>query len=539
MPVSIDLYQLVKTLTKSEKGYLKKYLYKSGEKENIHLEFYDRILKLLSKKKVDMLEMDQQLRDEFEGKTKQHFSALKNYTFNRIVDTLNEYHFKSDSFYQAFNDVFKVRLFRKKGMFKAANDLSQNNLNKSIDLENYSLSTFFSKELIINAKAERKFGLDSPILKVLENFDELRLQQNKLLDLQHIYHKVFNYLVTVGEFLRDEESREYLKGIMEAPILHEDGKDDTFRVNKQRGGIWNLYLMAMGEDEKWLINQAEQVDMYVNNPKWIKKEPWYYLISINNTLQAALNNNNLEVYNKYKDEFFNYKPSLGTRTVHFWEMQFYMRLLEGLTLGNFSNLREMEKEFERALKDFDGQLSEVKIVSNSASMATHFFYIGDFKRAAKWTNWLRTQGKKSVRQEMQAVGRIIELISNWELGNDYLLPYMWRSVYRFLMKSDKKYAFESEILNTVKIARTFTGKKELNEHLKSRLPYLKKLAEDPFENRFLDYFDYQSWVKGKIEDKNIFEIKYGKKTTSSYLKSVTFPRVLNSKPGSAPAELLR
>jgi tetratricopeptide (TPR) repeat protein len=131
-------------------------------------------------------------------------------------------------------------------------------------------------------------------------------------------------------------------------------------------------------------------------------------------------------------------------------------------------------------------------------IATIYFGAGEFKDALHWINNVLNDNEQSLRQDIYAFSRLLNLIVHYELGNHDLLEYIIKSTVRFLNKKEKDYKVESVIVKHLRklVKITLDGdRKEAYVTMKSDL---EVLFENPVERVLLDYFDILSWLEGKI-----------------------------------------
>ena len=86
------------------------------------------------------------------------------------------------------------------------------------------------------------------------------------------------------------------------------------------------------------------------------------------------------------------------------------------------------------------------------------------------------------------------------MGQNDLIPYLVRSIYRKIYALNADHQFEKTILLFLKTTPPVNNKKGLLFKLKQLLSDLEKLKDDPYEKIMFSYFDYSSWIKSKIEN---------------------------------------
>ena len=123
----------------------------------------------------------------------------------------------------------------------------------------------------------------------------------------------------------------------------------------------------------------------------------------------------------------------------------------------------------------------------------------------------------NLREDIQGFARILSLIAHFELGNDILVSYQLKSVYRFLLKMKELNATHTEILNFVRRTPRMLPSDVHNEFIALRKRLLK-VQKSRFENRSSLYLDIISWLESKIESRPVQDIiaeKYRKRLAYS------------------------
>ena len=103
----------------------------------------------------------------------------------------------------------------------------------------------------------------------------------------------------------------------------------------------------------------------------------------------------------------------------------------------------------------------------------------------------------------------MNLIAHFELGNEQLVEYQIKSVYRFLLQMEDLHAVQKEIFRFLR--RTPGMRKNvLMDEFRNLHAKLSKLQEDPFERRPFLYLDILSWLESKLENRTVADIIHEK-----------------------------
>ncbi len=186
----------------------------------------------------------------------------------------------------------------------------------------------------------------------------------------------------------------------------------------------------------------------------------------------------------------------------------YGRIEEGL---------EVAQKTEKALKDYDQYLSDGMRIAFYYLLAYMYFVADKKEKALDWLNHLYNLSGIDSRKEIQAYGRIMQLILHYELGNTLLVSNLVKSTYRYIYNLDKLYDFERTLLIFIRkefpgIGRLISEEQAFSE-LNRRLR--KVIANNPMEKRALNFFDLTAWLESKLENKTFAEVMQQKELTVS------------------------
>ena len=100
----------------------------------------------------------------------------------------------------------------------------------------------------------------------------------------------------------------------------------------------------------------------------------------------------------------------------------------------------------------------------------------------------------------------MNLIAHFELGNDDLVEYQIKSVYRFIGKLNDLNAVQQEIFKFLQKSRRMHTPKEITNEfrkLKDKLLVLRKMQ---YEKRPFLYLDIISWLESKLDNRKLQEV---------------------------------
>ncbi|NOS85479.1 MAG: hypothetical protein HOP31_10100 [Ignavibacteria bacterium] len=499
MKVSDDLFQLIKSMSKSEKGYFKKFASKHtiGEK-NIYVKLFDAI---------DMLdEYDELLiKKKFKGeKFADKLYSTKNYLFNLILKALSSYHAEKYVVSKLNMMMIELNVLFEKGLFKQFKTL----MNKAIAMASENdkpiyLALLYNKALTSLATDyyanNEELDYDSLKSDTLENLQKIALNEQ-----YHIlYNDMFMFTKETGN-IRNEKDLEKLNGIFNNPLLQNTELATTFDSKFKCFTVLGHYYRIVNDKQNWLKYRKELVLLMESDKKYIKENPRSYVLALNNYLHACVitdNNPEFGIYMKklkiFAKQFENKKEFLDIQSRIFLltsdlDLNYSIRSLKTESFKNIISV------IESGFKQFRNSISENRKLLIYNRIAYACFLVKDYDKSIEYLNRILNASNPKIEPEQHIFARIRSLIVHFEAGNYDLLEYTVKSTKRFLERSNRIFKFEKLILDFITKAMNFSDDEqrlELYEELKYSI---EKISNDKFEKNILEQFDFVSWIESKL-----------------------------------------
>jgi hypothetical protein len=130
----------------------------------------------------------------------------------------------------------------------------------------------------------------------------------------------------------------------------------------------------------------------------------------------------------------------------------------------------------------------------------------EYKQALRWLVKANIAEHYNIRQDLECIGRIMEIVLHYELGKFDVMEYRIKSTYRFLASKQKMYQLERIILTSIRKLINVHSKEESLRFFRQLKKSLEPVVKDPLEEKFLVYFDIMSWLESKIENKRFLDV---------------------------------
>ena len=165
-----------------------------------------------------------------------------------------------------------------------------------------------------------------------------------------------------------------------------------------------------------------------------------------------------------------------------------------------SFVRDLENTIEQMKYPWDPS----RILVFNYKIACIYFGNGDLDRTITFLNKVENTYQARLKVDIQCFSRVLNLIAHYDLGNDILVSYKIKSVFRFLLKMGELEKVQMEIFRFVR--RTPKMKKDsIIEEFRNLREKLADIENERFEKRPFLYLDIISWLDSKINKVSMVE----------------------------------
>jgi tetratricopeptide (TPR) repeat protein len=495
MKPSSELFDLIKTLTKSEKRFFKLHSsLQSGDKN------YVRLFDIIEKMEVYDEEL---IKKTFRGeKFIKHLPSEKNHLYKIILKSLRSYYSETSIASSIKQEIKNIEILYNKGLFQECLKFLERAKKIAVQYEKFYFLfelIAWEKTLLEESFENGRFGdLDSLIQEEQDVLDKL---QN--LTAYHVLYSKINYVFRSGGYSRSEENTQIINEIAEHPLIK--GKNTALShraatICYYTQGFCNL---AMGNAavalEKYIkVKQIldEQTDLRTDLAK-------RYIRTLSQIVQCQLE---LHFLQEAEDNFrqleqlialpgFDTPDALSRINIE----RVLCQLKKYLFTAKFSEgAHGMTKDMEAMVQNEEGLHKEV-VLRLYYYMAYLHFGAGQFNKALHWINRVINDNENDLRQDLYGYARLFNIVLHYELGNSDLLEYTIKSTARYLQRRMRDYEIEKLILDQFKKLirlRNTTAKKEQLLEFQYKL---NLLAGGDECNALFRYFDFSAWIESQLE----------------------------------------
>jgi len=495
MKPSTELFELIKSLTKSEKRFFKlSSSLQTGEKN--YLKIFDAIEK-------QTVYDEHALKDQFKNETfVNHFPSEKNHLYKLILKSLRNYH--SDN---SINSILKqeiknVEILYKKALFKECNKFLVRAKKQAIENEKfYFLFELISWEKLLLEEAfeDGQFNKDLDVL-IQEEHDVIAKLQN--LAEYHVLYSKINYVFRSEGFSRSAEDIQIVNEIESHPLIK--GKNTALSKRAATICYYTQGFCSMANSRTDVaLEKFERVRTILDERPKLKADlAKRYLKALSRIISCHIDN---QMYLKAAEEIAQLKDisdKKGFKNIDIKINIFRVCTLSELQLltrqGKFNDAIEIVQSAVGKLETLEGRLRKEQLLELYFNIAYSYFGIGEHNKALFWINKVLNDNENTLRKDLFSYARLFNLVIHYELQNYDLLEYITKSTQRYLARRQRDYDLEKMVIEHLRKLIRNSKSKDISTKYEDFKADLDKIILQPENSIVLKYFDFNSWIESKI-----------------------------------------
>ncbi|MEM1328450.1 MAG: hypothetical protein AAGI23_21020 [Bacteroidota bacterium] len=499
-----DLVQLILSLTRSEKRHFRIFVRRNQASDDI---LFLKLFDFLDKYGVYD---EERILKKFSDIKKRQLSNLKAHLYKQLLISLRLLNRNHNIDTDIRESIDYARVLYDKGLYRQSLDMLNKTKQKAIETKR-SLLALEIVEFEKHIEAQY-------ITRSIENkADELAAEANglydKVLDINrysNLAMQLYSLYLKTG-FVRDEKEYHLVKDLFQHRLPKQVNvtEIDFFeQVYYSQAHTWYYhitqnFLLCYKHNQNW-------VDAFHAYPDMKVYETPLYLKALHNLLSTLFNLwhydafiSNLEQLKSLKSEKY-IQQTNNTESLYY--LYYYLHEINRHFIeGSYGEGIEVVGDLVKIMEDNRYNWDDHRIMVFYYKIACLYFGSGDNSTAIDYLNLIINQRNPDYREDIQCFARILNLMAHFELGNERLVEYQIKSVYRFVGKMKELHEVQREIFRFLRRTprmRPDQLKQEFVD-LKGRL---EKAKEKAFERRPFLYLDIISWLESKIEQKTVQEV---------------------------------
>jgi hypothetical protein len=496
-PASADLFYLIRSLTKSEKGYIKKFAFRYEEANFIKL--FNAI------EKQD--EYDEQKILKNESYIKQ-LPRLKFYLYQRILDSLDDYYSARDINMQLRRILNRVSILFEKGYYDQCIKQLYKAKELAVKFEK------FSQQLEI-LEWERTLMIEE---QFVQNFERISKEETEVLEkiknlsLYNYAYSEMNKLYAELIYIRNRREDERMKKIISTDIFKNENRAKSFQAKILYYKTVDKYYSANNDRKKYMQYSGKVLDLVEKQPGYIENNIMQYIKLLNNHITILSENKQYDQFEIQLGKLRNlprvYSEADSSKFKNLILIRVTIReFYHAINIKDFKSVMELAKKMEKILNSHPNLVSATHRTIFFYQIAYMYFIEDNLKQSLMLTNRIINSTVTTDKLFFQCFARLLNLVIHFEMENFDLLPYLVKSNIAFFSKHHKMYSLEKIIFN-------FFGRIEfetvaIENQSRKLFSELKKTLTrnlDPLEYKVLEYFDFMKWTESKMENKSFREV---------------------------------
>ena len=478
------LFLLIQSLSRSEKRYFRVFT-DTDKRYNNYLKLFDAMVKMEEYNEGT-------IKKKFKGeKFVKQLHVTKSYLRELIYKSNRNFHTKENKTVLLRNLLINAEILFNKELFDHCNKelIKAEKLAVENELFNYLIEIQDWKRRLEQQRDPHNYDLFKKILREQGNALKKLDNQNQYL---HLIVDVSSFVVggkrkkVAREELLDHTSNALS---MEARVMHHNAR--YFR------SIQN------NEGEGSLKDLVELLQYFDDHPKWITAKPGTYISTINNLITYYVFNKNpdaaLELIEKAKEVYHQIRPTSENKSLMKQILRTYNIELEVYRDQHlYKENNQLISKTEKFVEKYQYKMPKDYLISFWFQLANIRFMQDDQHGALKWVNEIIQMNFRDTRLDIQVQARFLNLLIHLEQKNMFVLRYFVESTRRFVRKRKAVQPHEKVLLSFFSKMGRIPETDFKQEYKKLNSTLFPSGKEPLVSEDFLDYVDYQSWLREKI-----------------------------------------
>ncbi|MCB0666873.1 MAG: hypothetical protein KDC80_13655 [Saprospiraceae bacterium] len=501
-PKTEYLVQLVNSLTKAEKRSFRLFVTRNQTSDDIlFLHLFDEISR---SGRFD----EAQVLDRIPSIKKRQLSNLKAHLYKQLLICLRLLSRQSTREIDIRERIDYARVLYDKGLYRQSLEILSRTKPIALKYNHHVLALnilefekFIESQYITRSIENRAEELKKEAVELTRKIERTQAFSNLALQLYGLYLKVGH--------VRNKQDFQNLHDFFESNLPAHDPDQLDFYEKLYLFQSYGWFYYINQDFVNFYRYTRKWYDLFEEYPEMIEEETSLYLKSIHNLLTS--------LYISLSDERFmsiwqilNEIPARGLiRTLNqegLYKLYYYIHLVNRHFLqGTFSEgVREMA-QLAKLIRNNPYDWDKHRILVFYYKIACMYFGSGDWSTSITYLNKIINAKTPDFRGDILSFARILNLIAHYELGNQALLEYQVKSVYRYLGKMSELQAVQNEIFRFLRKTPKMS-KEDVKKQFQELHDKLVKLSASTYAKRAFLYLDIMSWLESKIEGKTVEEI---------------------------------
>ncbi len=493
---SDHLFNLIQSLSKGEKRFFKLYVSRSGNAaDKKFITLFDAIEKQKVYDEEKILKKEKSL-------LPQQLPNLKTNLYFQLLKSLRLCNSNNLRSIRMMELIDYARLLYSKCLYKECVKMIDKAKKMAIgnDQSVFLLEILEIEKLVISkthdaGNEERVSQIIHETAKVTESIRNINLFSNLSMKLDSYYKK--------SGFVRNQRDQEKVTRFFTASLPEYKLDSLSFQEKLYLYKSYVSFYFFIRDFKEGYFYAKKLVGLFEEQPEMQVLKPEMYIKSLNSLLAVQTK---LSRYNEFsetlkrlvaikRDGKINLTENLN---LNLFKAIYIHEINRHFMLGEFKSGTRIVAALEGELNKFITKLDKHSILLFYYKIACLYFGSGNYRTGLSWLNKIINEREIALREDLHAFGRILSLISHYELGNDDLVESYIKSTYRYFKKKGDLSLYQKYILDFLKSLLMEKEIKNVQKRFVLLKTQMESLQKNRFERRAFLYFDIISWLESKI-----------------------------------------
>ena len=423
---SDSLYNLIRSLTRNEKGYVTKTLRRDGAQANVYYQLFSLLGRM---KEYD----EKKVKDYFDSHFhKVSLSRIKNYTYERLLEILGQYNLDNVAEFRLQEYLRHIRILFDKALYKECHQRirqAEKHARKyGYHLQLVELKRWEFELLIQNHDLRNNLGSGRAIIETLNESMEAFQEQLPYLSL----HEELAIMMTSPRERFAKTASELAEKILDDPLLNKDESPRTVMSQYLDLRLRHLAHHLNGSPIEALQHARRLNELFQEYSWFAERFPNYHLRFLSNYCNILMINQQWTDMQEALDTLKAIKP----RTDHNrnWQMALYhyLRIRYLIVSDRLEEVLAVEDEAMAFFKNSNNLATKSYLLVTRYNFGIAAFRLGAYKRAYLAFDEVRDDDKR-FRTDLRYYSRLAQLLClHLEGDTDHLehrlrsLQYHWK-----------------------------------------------------------------------------------------------------------------
>ncbi|RME91767.1 MAG: hypothetical protein D6772_17845 [Bacteroidetes bacterium] len=487
---SSRLFDLIKSLTRSEKRYFK--LAAKADGESKYLQLFEAI-------EQQRVFDDAALRETVYGQQaiqSRKYSELKSYLYDTLLKQLQYYDEGNSIDYVLKRQLLSIRSLYRRQLFKDCTYQIRKSKQLALRYEHFIvlLELVAWEKQLAYARADIDY-LDEHLQALLREEQQYLDELRHIRELEGLFYEL--YTLNRKNVRGDAAAAQRVQEIAQHPLLQAVPRSSL------RAQLWHwrsraaLYYQQR-DLEAFHHSNCRLIEFMEAHPTLRQEETTHYIAALSNYIAGCSYQQDYTAMRAGLDKLKQVKPASKDDEIKIHAQYYAGYFSLCIRTGDFKLGNTIMQRHLAESRKLDQQLFE------RSTFYFQYFYItfGNecYEEALNYLNQWLSLPRSVEQQDLQAVAKLLNLIVHYEMGNYMLLEYLLRSTQRSLRRYHGLDSLGRLMLQTIRQAIQAPDRSGRRAVFNKGNKQFQTLQLTEREHALLRFFDFQAWLESKAHE---------------------------------------